>query len=937
MTQLDAFTSRLEFSLDDFQRRACEALEGGHGVLVCAPTGAGKTIVGEFAVHLALAGGTKCFYTTPIKALSNQKYADLVAVHGAESVGLLTGDSSINPDAPIVVMTTEVVRNMIYAESRALNGLSHVVMDEVHFLADRFRGAVWEEVILHLEPSVRVVSLSATVSNAEEFGDWIQTVRGDTSVIVDEHRPVPLSQHMLVGQRLFDLFDPADSTRKAGARPQVNPELKRQIRHRLLAADDERDSGRGRGRGGGPRRRDGRGPLLSRPNLVARLDREGLLPAIGFIFSRAGCDAALAQCLRSGISLLTPEQVVEVDAVVDRHLTELSPTDLDILGVQEWREGLRRGLASHHAGMLPTFRHTVEELFVRGLVRMVFATETLALGINMPARSVVLERLVKYNGESHVNLTPGEYTQLTGRAGRRGIDVEGHAVVVWTPEVNPEEVAGLAGARTFPLRSSFSPEYNMAVNLLGRLGLDGARELLHRSFAQFQADRSVVGQARKLHESQRALRKLDAELARAAQARGLEPGGTDAHGDTATAGDSVYAGFLGYITLREDIRRRERDLKYRKRIDTHDSITADLAALKRGHVIGVAVGRHRGLAVVIEPATQTQDPKPLVLTEDAWCGRIGTRDFVNPPEVLGNMRLPKNADRRTGRGRRDLASALRSTGIEVPRGRQKKRADAADDTELAGLRRTLRAHPAHQLPGGDDLFRLAERRNRLLRDIVSAERAIGERTSTLGVTFDHIVGVLSELGYLERAPEPSESTGHTMLVTESGKLLGRIYSESDLVVTECIRSGVWDDLSPADLAAVVAALVYESRRDSYGGIDALPGSTSLRTAMAATVEIWSNVTAVESRHHVSPTREPDTGFSVAVATWASGRTLGEALLLAGERGQLLSPGDFVRWNRQIVDLLEQIRLCVGTDTRLGATARAAVKAIRRGVVAAELG
>ncbi|MFE0747958.1 DEAD/DEAH box helicase [Gordonia sp. NPDC058843] len=936
MTQLDSFTSRLAFRLDDFQLRACEALEGGHGVLVCAPTGAGKTIVGEFAVHLALAGGTKCFYTTPIKALSNQKYNDLVAVHGQESVGLLTGDSSINPDAPVVVMTTEVVRNMIYAESRALDGLSHVVMDEVHFLADRFRGAVWEEVILHLEPSVRVVSLSATVSNAEEFGDWIQTVRGDTSVIVDEHRPVPLSQHMLVGQRLFDLFDPADTgpARKAGTRPRVNPELKRQIRHRILMADDEREAarGRGRGRGGGPRRRDGRGPALSRPNLVTRLDREALLPAIGFIFSRVGCDAALAQCLRSGISLLTPAEIGEVDAIVDRHLTELSPTDLDVLGVHEWREGLRRGLASHHAGMLPTFRHTVEELFVRGLVRMVFATETLALGINMPARSVVLERLVKYNGESHVDLTPGEFTQLTGRAGRRGIDVEGHAVVVWTPEVVPEEVAGLAGARTFPLRSSFSPEYNMAVNLLGRLGLDGARELLHRSFAQFQADRSVVGQARKLDEAQRALRKLDSELSRAAQARGLESVDSEAE-----SGDEPYAGFLGYVTLREDIRRRERDLKYRKRVDTHDAITADLASLKRGHVIGVPVGRHRGLAVIIEPATQAQDPKPLVLTEDAWCGRVGTRDFVNPPEVLGNMRLPKNADRRTGRGRRDLASALRSTGIEMPRGRPKKRADAADDTELAHLRRTLRAHPAHQLPNGDDLFRLAERRNRLVRDIVNAERSIGERTSTLGVTFDHIVGVLSELGYIERVPEATESTGHTMLVTESGKLLGRIYSESDLVVTECIRAGVWDDLSAADLAAVVAALVYESRRDSYSGVDVLPGNSSMRAAMSATVEIWSRVTAVEQRHRVSTTREPDTGFSVAVATWASGRSLGEALLLAGERGQLLSPGDFVRWNRQVVDLLEQIRLGVGSDTRLGGTARAAVKAIRRGVVAAELG
>ncbi len=933
MTRLDEFTARLAFRLDEFQHRACTALEGGHGVLVCAPTGAGKTIVGEFAVHLALTGGTKCFYTTPIKALSNQKYTDLAAVHGAASVGLLTGDNSINPDAPVVVMTTEVLRNMIYANSRALGGLTHVVMDEVHFLADRFRGAVWEEVILHLDPAVRVVSLSATVSNAEEFGDWIQTVRGDTTVIVDEHRPVPLSQHMLVGSRMFDLFDPAAPPGPAGQRrAEVNPELKRYIRNRILVNDDRDD--RRRGRSGPAGRGAGRGGARppSRPDLVARLDREGLLPAIGFIFSRAGCDGALKQCLRSGLSLLGPEEMDAVDEVVDRHIADLSPADEDILGVAEWRAGLRRGFAAHHAGLLPTFRHAVEELFTHGLVKMVFATETLALGINMPARTVVLERLVKYNGEAHVDLTPGEYTQLTGRAGRRGIDVEGHAVVVWTPEAVPEQVAGLAGARTFPLRSSFQPEYNMAVNLIGRLGLDGSRELLNRSFAQFQADRSVVGQARKVDEARRRLRKLDVELAGAAENRGLEPGGTG--GDDATD-DGPYAGFLGYVQLREAIRRRERDLKSERRAADNRSTLADLAALKRGHVIGLHGGRHRGLAVVLEAAAQSADPKPLVLSEDAWCGRVGARDFVNPPEVLGNMRLPKQVDRRTGRGRRDLASALRSTGIEAPRGRSKKRAAAADDRELARLRRALRAHPAHRLDGNDELFRLAERRNRVVREIVSAERVIGERTSTLGVMFSHIVGVLEELGYLEvRSTKSGESRAE---VTAAGQLLSRIYSESDLLVTECIRAGVWDGLAPHELAAVVAAMVFETRRESFAGADAMPGNAALRNALAETVEIWRDVTAVEARHRISPTREPDTGFSVAVSLWASGRSLTESLAAAGERGQLLSPGDFVRWNRMVVDLLEQIRLGVGADARLADAARAAVSAIRRGVVAAELG
>uniref|UniRef100_UPI0024548F19 DEAD/DEAH box helicase n=1 Tax=Nocardia brasiliensis TaxID=37326 RepID=UPI0024548F19 len=410
--ELAKFSTELKFSLDPFQRTACAALEEGHSVLVCAPTGAGKTVVGEFAVHLALAAGGKCFYTTPIKALSNQKFADLTERYGRESVGLLTGDQSINSDAPVVVMTTEVLRNMLYASSDALRGLSYVVMDEVHYLADRFRGAVWEEVILHLPPDVRLVSLSATVSNAEEFGAWMETVRGDTAVVVDETRPVPLWQHVMVGRRMFDLFDTDSTDQKV----LVDEDLVRFIKQRELA--DRANSWGGPRNGRGGPRRDFR--PLPRPEVLAKLDEEGLLPAITFIFSRAGCDGALAQCLRSRLDLGRDEDRAEVDAIIEKHTGDLPKADLEVLGYWEWREALHRGLAAHHAGMLPAFRHTVEELFVNGLVRAVFATETLALGINMPARTVVLERLVKFNGESHAELTPGEYTQLTGRGGRGG-------------------------------------------------------------------------------------------------------------------------------------------------------------------------------------------------------------------------------------------------------------------------------------------------------------------------------------------------------------------------------------------------------------------------------------------------------------------------------------------------------------------------------------
>ncbi|MGH3992634.1 MAG: DEAD/DEAH box helicase, partial [Pseudonocardiaceae bacterium] len=418
---LKEFAGSLSFELDPFQRQACVALEDGHGVLVCAPTGAGKTVVGEFAVHLALSQRRKCFYTTPIKALSNQKYTDLVSRHGADTVGLLTGDTSINGSAPVVVMTTEVLRNMLYAGSATLNGLAYVVMDEVHYLADRFRGAVWEEVILNLPGSVRLVGLSATVGNAEEFGEWLVDVRGDTAVVVDEHRPVPLWQHMMVGSRMFDLF--ARNSTASGGRLTVDPHLVRRVQESERQAGWDRPR---RGRDGGPRFRP-----PTRADVVARLDRDALLPAITFIFSRAGCDAAVNQCVRHGLRLTTPEESAQIRAVVDTRTADLPEGDLGVLGFWEWREALERGVAAHHAGMLPAFKETVEQLFVRGLVKAVFATETLALGINMPARTVVLERLVKFNGEAHLDLTPGEYTQLTGRAGRRGIDVEGHAVVLW--------------------------------------------------------------------------------------------------------------------------------------------------------------------------------------------------------------------------------------------------------------------------------------------------------------------------------------------------------------------------------------------------------------------------------------------------------------------------------------------------------------------------
>lgn len=489
----DDFTSLLKYPLDTFQEQACRELAAGKGVLVAAPTGAGKTVIGEFAIHLAIAKDLKVFYTTPIKALSNQKYAELAARYGSERVGLLTGDSNQNGDAQIVVMTTEVLRNMIYANSDALISLGYVVMDEVHYLADRFRGAVWEEVILHLPRDVKIVSLSATVSNAEEFGAWLDEVRGDTSIIVSEIRPVPLVQHVLFGDELMPLFE------GEGKNQRVNPELVHKHATKLRQPINKPT----RGRRGYPGRPDlARIEKASKPEIVDILDDEDLLPAIFFIFSRAGCEAAVRACTSGGIRLTTTEEKQEIRRIVEEKTYSIDDEDLNTLGYFEWLAALERGVAAHHAGMLPAFKEVVEELFLRKLVKVVFATETLALGINMPARTVVLERLDKFNGEGRVQITPGEYTQLTGRAGRRGIDTIGHSVIQWVGNLDPASVAGLASKRTYPLVSPFKPTYNMSVNLLEAFGRDRAREVLETSFAQFQADRSVVGLAKGIREKQ---------------------------------------------------------------------------------------------------------------------------------------------------------------------------------------------------------------------------------------------------------------------------------------------------------------------------------------------------------------------------------------------------------------------------------------------------
>lgn len=901
MSHLDDFRTLYDFPLDPFQVDACAAVEAGHGVLVAAPTGSGKTLVGEFAVHLALATGRKCFYTTPIKALSNQKFTDLVDRYGPGNVGLLTGDNSINGEAPIVVMTTEVLRNMLYAGSRTLLDLGFVVMDEVHYLADRARGAVWEEVIIGLPESVSVISLSATVSNVEEFGAWLSEVRGDTVTIVEERRPVPLHQHVLVGRQLHPLFEDL----RQGEEPRVNRQLERMAHEdRFLRGTKQGRGGRGHRPQGGRHRSCHRTP--SRAELVEKLATEELLPAIVFVFSRAGCAAAVQQCLDARLLLTNGDERAAIEQAVDAATAHLPDADLSVLGFYEFRDALGRGIAAHHAGMLPAFKEVVEDLFSQGLLKVVFATETLALGINMPARTVAIERLSKWNGETHVDVTPGEYTQLTGRAGRRGLDVEGHAVVLWQHGFDPRQVAGLASTRTYPLTSSFRPSYNMAVNLVGQFGREKTRALLEQSFAQFQADRSVVGIATQIRKAEEAL-------------AGYEESATCHLGD-----------FMEYQSLRRELSDLESSGAKSRRQEQRVAITTSLASLKPGDVIRVPSGRWAGLAVVLDPGLRdSDDPRPFVLTAGRHARRLALVDFPTPVAALTRMRVPKSFNPRNPQARRDLAARLTSVDLTrsgdpslvevVPKaaskpGQRNPRTALDEDPRIADLRRRLRSHPCHACPDRESHARWAERYLKLQRDTDNQRRRIETRTNTVARQFDRVCEVLDALDYLD---------GDT--VTEPGKRLQRIYGELDLVVSESLRSGLWNDLDPPELAAVVSSLTFETRADD-APVPLLP-TKRVRSVADQMARLAGDLQQLERDHRLKTLRSLDFGFAQTVWEWASGAELDDVIAEAD-----IAPGDFVRSVKQVIDALGQVADAAATH-ELRETARAALVELRRGVVA----
>ena len=880
MTTPERFASRYPFALDDFQMRAIDALHAGESVLVAAPTGSGKTVVAEYAVDRALERDGKCFYTTPLKALSNQKFGDFVARLGAAKVGLLTGDNAINGDAPVVVMTTEVLRSMLYERSDAIDGLVTVVMDEVHYLQDPYRGAVWEEVLIHLPLSISVACLSATISNAEEFGEWIGTLRGPTRVVIEEKRPVPLEHHYLVGRDLHPMHVEQDG--QLSPNPYVVSLDRQEVRYKTYYR-----------RGSGtpqhhriPRPREGhrRVYVPRREDVVEVLWEQGLLPAIYFVFSRAGCDRSVQWVMNSGIRLTTSDEATRIRSFAEMRVAWMDEEDLKTLGFYDFEEALAAGVAAHHAGMLPVFKETVEELFEAGLVKVVFATETLSLGINMPAKSVVIEDLWKFQGERHELLTPGEYTQLTGRAGRRGIDELGYAVVVYQRQVPFERVASLASTRTYELTSSFRPSYNMAVNLVRNYTRDEAHHLLNSSFAQFLADRGVVTLERQLERDR-------------AQLAGFREQMVCDRGD--------FAEYWGLREKAAEIRDSFRKGRDRAR---SDAVREALASLRPGDVIFVPRARRRGLAVVVS----NRDGRPTVLAQDRTFFRLSSRDFQDAPMTLTKVPLPRSGSVRSARYRRDLAARLVALDVRPPK-RSRRQTDPGVEREAARYERRAEEHPCHACPERATHERWAIRASQVDHQIRGLERRIRTRTETLARQFERVVSVLEELGYVR---------GFDIL--PKGLTLARIYGEGDVLVAEGLADGALEGLDPAEVAAVVSTIVFESR-------ERVPRTGEMPTPAAvdryqALQRIWRRIRAAEDRNQVELCRELEDGFATPLYRWAEGEPLEDVL-----RETDMSPGDFVRTCKQVLDLLRQIEQVA--PERSAEAVRRAHDAVNRGVVA----
>ncbi len=883
-------TTIFPFPLDPFQLEAIDALNQGHSVVVSAPTGSGKTLVGEYAIHRAMAHGRKVFYTTPLKALSNQKLRDFREQFGTEKVGLLTGDLSLNREAQVVVMTTEIFRNMLYAEidhpdNDPLEGVEAVVLDECHYMNDSQRGTVWEESIIHCPSSIQLVALSATVANAGQLTDWIEAVHGPTRLVHSDHRPVPLAFSFCSAKGLHPLLNEAGTDLHPNCKVWRAPK--------------------------GNRRKGPKTPKPPQPEapplgfVVAQMAERDMLPAIYFIFSRRGCDKGVRDLGK--LCLVTPQEQARIRARLDAFIAA-SPE-----AVREGHdEPLQRGIASHHAGVLPAWKELIEELFQQGLIKVVFATETLAAGINMPARTTVISALSKRTERGHRPLMGSEFLQMAGRAGRRGLDSQGYVVTVQSRFEGVREAGQLATAPADPLVSQFTPSYGMVLNLLQRYDLGKARELVERSFGRYLATLDLKGDQDRITELQQLLASLES---------------------TADGGEVPWDDFEDYEKqrgrLREE-RRLLRTLQHQAEETVAHALTLALQFASEGSLLSLKAPPLKGRitpAVLVEKVKGPgQFPLLKCLTDDNLWILLPCSAVVSLHAELSCLQVSQIETPELQRSGEHHHGNQASGGLALAVASMARRHDmATPQYDLAGevqeqaqlvqeLEEELELHPAHRWGDRRQLKKHHRRRSELELEIEERQRLLHFRSNRHWDTFLSLIEVLRHFGALAGVDglEP----------TEVGRTVAALRGDNELWLGLALMSGHLDALDPAELAAALEAISTEVNRPDLWCAWSPP--PAVEEALHDLRSIRRQLERQQERAKVAFPLWWEPELTGLVHAWANGAGWSEVIANTS-----LDEGDVVRVLRRTVDLLAQIPYCEAVSQQLRNNARRALRTINR--------
>ena len=913
------FVASQPFALDEFQVEAIGHLAAGRSVLVSAPTGSGKTVIAEYAVHAALASGSRCVYTTPLKALSNQKYRDLKAQLG-DQVGLMTGDVVIDPDAPILIMTTEILRNILQADPDRVADVSHVILDEAHYIAAEGRGTVWEETIVFLGKATLVVALSATISNADELAAWVSSVHRPMAVVFHAERPVPLEAYVALPgiTRLFD-----DKGRLALRAFRGNAEERRP---RTFS-------------GGRNFAREGWIDAPDPVSVVRGLRLKRMLPAIYFVFSRQGCEDHTRDLVQADLELTTKDEAMEIQAAIDQAIQQ-TPGLMGSIASRRWMEFLPEGVAPHHAGLLPPLKLLIEKLFQRGLIKVVFATETLSAGINMPARTVVLSNLVKRSDDGMRMLTVGEFHQMTGRAGRRGMDEVGYGVVLASHRYAPQDVVRLVRGAVEPLRSRFTLNYNMVVNLTHRYEPRTARRIVEQSFASFQNDALIAHLYEQRDRLSEQISRFDptCPVTRAEPAAPAASSGGSAASDAGKAEtrDVLRADWLDRFEILagrwESVRKRLAALEAQRRYLSRNVATDLLARAPIGSWLLIhAPGRPRPeLAVLLaKQETRGGDVHFSVLTSLPAMLRLGTQHLVTVPEGRPVAALPAHVLAKA----RSLSylQHKRPDGLEFDFDLQvqKSGVDLADiewamaeSPDLVKLRAKLGQLNADlaRLPCGtcaaqrECKDRVAERRL-LDQEIAQVHEHIESVRSSHWREFKALIQVLVEARYLRERE-----------LLARGIALANIRTTNELMAAECVAGGFLEGKSPTEMAAIVSCLVAEPPRGRQAWY-ALPFGAAVHEVVRGLGRIGRDLFHLQTRHRVDLPIYLVTEYAGLTQAWAEGATWSELITRSG-----IDEGQLVRHLRQVIDMLSQFREIPGVSAGFHARAREAAALLDRDIV-----